>query len=94
MMCAVQGVETAMEWLLTKTDDESLDDPLDSDEEAEDKVGIAFTSSVWDLHSPAVNILSLKIIIFFYNIFQLFFQLLTVMITRLLICLFPSVADP
>jgi hypothetical protein len=39
---AVQGVETAMEWLLTKTDDESLDDPLDSDEEAEDKVGIAF----------------------------------------------------
>ena len=48
-MCSVQGVETAMEWLLTKTDDESLDDPLDSDEEAEDKVGIAFTISVRDL---------------------------------------------
>ncbi len=48
-MCSVQGVETAMEWLLTKTDDESLDDPLDSDEEAEDKVEIVFTSSLPDL---------------------------------------------
>jgi hypothetical protein len=27
-----------MEWLLSKTDDESLDDPLESDEEGEDKV--------------------------------------------------------
>jgi hypothetical protein len=40
----VQGVETAMEWLLTKTDDETLDDPLDSDEEAEDKVAENFLS--------------------------------------------------
>jgi hypothetical protein len=48
-VCAVQGVETAMEWLLTKTDDETLDDPLDSDEEAEDKVGIACATSIWDL---------------------------------------------
>jgi len=29
-----------MEWLLTKTEDESLDDPLESDEETDDKVDL------------------------------------------------------
>ena len=35
----VKGVEPAMEWLLSKTDDDTLDDPLSEEEEEEEEAG-------------------------------------------------------